>query len=209
MAPASGHYFAAEPGTPSERREIALHLPDRSLRLTTDRQVFSAGRVDPGTRYLLLDAPAPPATGTFLDLGCGYGPIACALAARAPGATVWAVDVNQRAIELCRANATANGLANVTVVPPDEVPAGTTFDLVWSNPPVRIGKAAMRDLLTSWLDRLRPTGSAVLVVQKHLGADSLHRWLETEGHPVDRLGSRGGYRLLEIRPKAPRRPAGA
>jgi 16S rRNA (guanine1207-N2)-methyltransferase len=198
MGEAAGHYFDAAPASRSKRGQVRLDLPDRSLVLATDRGVFSAERVDPGTKYLLLDAPTPPAAGTFVDLGCGYGPIACTLAARAPEAAVWAVDVNERALALCRDNAAALGLANVTVVAPGDVPGDLTVDLLWSNPPIRIGKAALHDLLDLWLARLTPAGTAILVVQKHLGADSLAAWLVERGWRVERLGSRTGYRLLEV-----------
>ncbi len=197
MPDPAGHYFDAEPAAASKPATVRLDLPDLSMALTTDRGVFSAERVDPGTKYLLLDAPAPPASGTFVDLGCGYGPIACTLARRAPGADVWAVDVNERALDLCRRNAEALGLTNVHPIVPD---AGheLAVDLLWSNPPIRIGKAALHDLLRTWLDRLTPAGAAVLVVQKHLGADSLHRWLDGSGWNAERLGSRTGYRLLQV-----------
>jgi 16S rRNA (guanine1207-N2)-methyltransferase len=194
----AGHYFDRDPAAPSAPSAVTLALPDLTVRLATDRGVFSAGEVDAGTRYLLLEAPPPPATGTLLDLGCGYGPIAVALARRSPGATVWGVDVNRRALELCRANAAAAGAANVVVAPPDEVPAGVRFDGLWSNPPVRIGKAALHDLLGRWLARLAPGAEAWLVVHKHLGSDSLARWLDGEGWAVERRGSRGGYRLLRV-----------
>lgn len=198
MVEAAGHYFEADPTVPSAPREVRLDLPDRTFHLTTDRGVFAAGQVDPGTKYLLLEAPAPPDTGSLLDLGCGYGPVACTLAARSPAATVWAIDVNRRALELCRANAAAAGLDNVTALTPEEWPADTAVDLIWSNPPIRIGKAALHGLLGTWLDRLSPGGRALLVVQRHLGADSLQRWLTDEGWPTERLGSRGGYRLLQV-----------
>jgi 16S rRNA (guanine1207-N2)-methyltransferase len=198
MPDAAGHYFDAQPGVASKPSSVSLTLPDRTLRLATDRGVFSAERVDDGTKYLLLEAPEPPPSGTFVDLGCGYGPIACTLAARAPGATVWAVDVNDRALALCQANAEAHALGNVRVTRPEDVPADLAVDLIWSNPPIRIGKAALHELLVTWLARLAPAGRAVLVVQKHLGADSLQRWLAGEGWPTERLGSRTGYRLLQV-----------
>jgi 16S rRNA (guanine1207-N2)-methyltransferase len=199
MGDAAGHYFEPDPASASRPRTVRLDLPDRSLVLQTDRGVFSADRVDPATKYLLLEAPDPPVRGSFVDLGCGYGPIACTLAARRPSAQVWAVDVNRRALDLCRENAAALELANVAVAEPDDVPADAAVDLVWSNPPIRIGKAALHDLLLAWLGRLSPAGSAVLVVHKHLGADSLQRWLDGEGWPAARLGSRDGNRLLEVR----------
>ena len=199
MGAADGHYFAPEPSAASKPRTVRLDLPDRSFSLQTDRGVFSGDGVAAATKYLLLEAPAPPPAGTFVDLGCGYGPIAVTLAARRPAATVWAVDVNRRALDLCRTNVDGLGLGNVGVYEADDVPAEGDVDLIWSNPPIRIGKAALHELLLTWLRRLAPTGSAVLVVHKHLGADSLHAWLEAEGWTTTRLGSRDGNRLLQVR----------
>jgi 16S rRNA (guanine1207-N2)-methyltransferase len=178
---------------------VRLDLPDLSLSLQSDRGVFSAGRIDPGTKVLLAEAPTPPASGHLLDLGCGYGPIALTLATRAPAATVWAVDVNERALALTRANAATAGLANVRAVAPDEVPADVRFAAIWSNPPVRVGKSVLHDLLDRWLVRLDDAGHALLVVQKHLGADSLHRWLRERGWAVERRASRMAYRVLDVR----------
>ena len=197
-----GQYFAAEPASPSQPRAVQLFLPDVSLELTTDRGVFAAAGVDPGTKVLLLEAPRPDPdeTGHLLDLGCGYGPIALTLARRAPASTVWAIDINRRARELCATNAAANGIANVRAVEPHAVPADVCFAGIWSNPPIRVGKPALHELLTTWLARLEPSGHAWLVVQKHLGADSLLRWMTDGGWPATRLASRQGYRVLEARP---------
>jgi 16S rRNA G1207 methylase RsmC len=194
------HYFDERPAVGSAETVVSVELPDTSFTLRTDRGVFSHGRLDPGTELLLRKAPSPPPRGELLDLGCGAGPIALTLARRAPEATVWAVDVNDRARALCASNAAANGVPNVVVVPPDEVPGDLRFDAIWSNPPIRIGKQALHDLLTTWLARLRPPGRAVLVVQRHLGADSLQRWLTDAGWPTSRLASARGYRLLDVRP---------
>ena len=195
-----GHYFDEEPAAASERRTVPLVLPDLSVALTTDRGVFARDAVDPGTKLLLLDGPAPPAEGDLLDLGCGYGPVAVALARRAPAARVWAVDVNRRALALCAENAVA-ARVDVRTATPAEVPDDVRFAGIWSNPPVRIGKEALHDLLTTWLDRLAPGGRATFVVHRHLGADSLARWLVDEGWPTTRTGSRMGYRLLEVLPR--------
>lgn len=190
------HYFDERPGTPSERQVVDVSLPDVAFTLATDRGVFSHGHVDTGTLLLLQLAPAPASSGHLLDLGCGAGPIALTLARRSPGATVWAVDVNERARELTAENAARNSIDNVRVVPPDAVPAEIRFATIWSNPPIRIGKPALHDLLATWLSRLADDGTAVLVVQKHLGADSLQRWLQEHGFPTERLASRSGFRLL-------------
>lgn len=195
----SGQYFERQPAAPSRPRTVTLALPDLTVDLSTDAGIFSADRIDPGTKYLLLEAPAPPTHGHLVDLGCGYGPIAVALARRAPEATVWAVDVNERALEVCGANAAALGLTNIRTVTPDEVPHDLVVDALYSNPPIRVGKAALHDLLRTWLGRLSPGARAWLVVQKHLGSDSLARWLIDQGWTTTRLGSRQGYRILEVR----------
>lgn len=192
---AGDHYFSEAPGAASRPRRISVAAGGDAFELITDRGMFSPDRLDPGTRFLLDAAPPPPVSGRFLDLGCGYGPIAVALARRAPGATVVAVDVNERARALCLANAAELGCDNVTVASPDDVGA-EPFDLIWSNPPIRIGKDALHALLVDWLPRLAPDGAAVLVVNRHLGADSLQRWLGEQGFPTERLASKRGYRLL-------------
>ncbi|MDQ6790907.1 MAG: methyltransferase [Candidatus Dormibacteraeota bacterium] len=167
--------------------------------LQTDSGVFSAERLDAGTRVLLAEAPPPPAQGELLDLGCGYGPIALALASWAPKARVWAVDVNERALELTRLNAEKAGLNNVIVCRPEEVAADLRFAAIYSNPPIRVGKAALHEVLLSWLPRLDEGDGAYLVVQSHLGSDSLARWLAGEGFRVRRLASKNAYRVLEVR----------
>jgi 16S rRNA (guanine1207-N2)-methyltransferase len=192
-------YFDADPAVASEPRLITLRLPGLAVDLTTDRGVFSGSRVDPGTDILLRKAPHPPDNGDLLDLGCGYGPIAFALALRSPGARIWAVDSNRRALELVRDTAGRLNLGNVEVAAPDAVPTEVRFAAIYSNPPVRIGKRPLHELLTRWLVRLEPQGAAYLVVQRHLGADSLAAWLEDEGHTVRRLAAKRSYRVLEVR----------
>ena len=193
------HYFATSPSAPSRPGEVVLRLPDVELVLATDTGVFSGSRVDPGTLALLRESEPPPHAGDVLDLGCGYGPIACALARRAPGSTVWAVDVNERARGLTAANAARLGLHNVRVAAPDEVPPAVRFAGLWSNPPVRVGKAALHELLSTWLARLEPGAAAWLVVNRHLGGDSLAAWLRTQGWDVARAASKAGYRILLAR----------
>jgi 16S rRNA (guanine1207-N2)-methyltransferase len=194
----SDHYFSAQPAAAHRPGQVRVILPDVYLALATDAGVFSASRLDPGTRLLLDDAPPPPASGDLLDLGCGYGPIACVLAARSPAAAVWGVDVNERALELCARNAVTAGLPNVRAVPPDDPALPPRFTAIWSNPPVRIGKDALHALLSRWLGRLEAGGLAHLVVGRNLGSDSLHHWLADQGWAVTRLSARSGYRLLQV-----------
>ena len=191
------HYFDEEPAVASDVAVVDVALPDVAFTMTTDRGVFSHGHLDTGTSLLLREAPAPAAAGDLLDLGCGSGAIALTMALRSPSARVWAVDVNARALELTAANAARNGLVIQTAIP-DDVPDDVRFTTIWSNPPIRIGKPQLQRLLLRWLSRLTDDGTAVLVVQKHLGADSLHRWLSEQGYETERITSKAGYRLLQV-----------
>ena len=198
----SDHYFSAEPSAPARRRQITFDVAGRGYRLSTAAGVFSAERLDAGTAVLLRKAtlPGPGTTGALLDLGCGYGAITAVLASRAPYATVYAVDVNTRALDLVRENATALEIADrVVAATPDEVPDGTRFAQIWSNPPIRVGKEELHGLLRRWLPRLEPDGTAWLVVARHLGADSLQAWLTAQGWPAQRHASQKGYRVLSVR----------
>ena len=195
----TAHYFNEDPEVPSARKRIDVSLPDGSFSIETDTGVFSHGRVDSGTKVLLMEAPALPASGNVLDLGCGSGPIAVTMARRAPGCGVWAIDVNERARQLTRDNASALGLTNVTVAAPDEVPDNVIFDVIWSNPPIKAGKKELHELLNRWLARLSPDGYAVLVVNKNLGSDSLAKWLTELGWTVKRISSRQGFRVLTVK----------
>ena len=193
------HYFSARPATPDERHTVSVELAGRQVDVQTAGGVFSPGHVDLGTRVLLREVPDPPGTGDLLDLGCGWGPLALTMALLSPSARVWAVDVNERALDLVRVNARRLGLGNVTAVLPDEVPRDVSFAAIWSNPPIRVGKGALHDLLRLWLPRLAPGGEGWLVAGRNLGADPLHRWLSDELHVrVDRAASAKGFRVLRV-----------
>ena len=197
----TSHYFSADAGGPDRRQTITATIWGRELRLLTANGVFAGDALDRGTAVLLRESPIPTGRPRILDLGCGYGPIALAIAEACPGAMVDAVDVNERALELCRHNARALGVADrVFVLRPDEVDPNTRYDEIWSNPPIRIGKEPLHVLLLHWLDRLRPDGVARLVVGKNLGADTLQRWLGEQGYDVQRTASAKGFRVLVVRP---------
>ena len=198
----TGHYFDDDPDVGSAPKRVELTVADRVVQIDTDRGVFGYGVVDRGTRYLIEQAPPPPPTGDLLDLGCGTGAIALALATRSPRAKIWAVDVNARARALVTANATLNGITTVrTIADVAELDPAVQLAAIWSNPPIRVGKAVLHAMLLTWLPRLAPEAAATLVVHKHLGSDSLQRWLTEQGYPTERLSSHAGYRLLPcVRP---------
>lgn len=198
----SDHYFTASPDSPPSLRSIRVRLAGRELELTTAGGVFSPDRVDAGTAVLLANTPAPPPSGHILDLGCGWGPIALALAFDAPHATVWGVDVNERALDLLRRNAADLGLTNINAATPDDVPADLSFRSIRSNPPIRVGKHELHGLLERWLPRLDERSDAWLVVQRNLGSDSLQRWIAAtfdRGYSVYRAATGRGYRVLKVR----------
>ncbi|MCL3776685.1 MULTISPECIES: methyltransferase [unclassified Actinomyces] len=199
----SEHYFTASPATGAAERTHVLTIRGREHEVTTASGVFSSDRLDKGTQVLLDHVPQPPAEGTFLDLGCGWGPVALALADASPGASVLAVDINERALDLTARNAAAAGHARVRVAEAGALArelrqTGRRLDLIWSNPPVRVGKEALHELLLTWLPLLGDTGEAWLVVGRNLGADSLARWLAQQGWTVDKQASSKGFRVLRV-----------
>lgn len=198
--PPPQHYFTSEPASEEELRTLDVELAGRSLRVFTSSGIFSPDRVDKGTAVLLRHVPEPPVSGTFLDLGCGWGPLALTLALTSGRAQVYAVDVNLRALELAHRNARAVGATGIRVCEPAQVPTHVSFDVIWTNPAIRIGKIALHEMLLQWLPRLTPGGSAYLVVSKNLGADSLQTWLggQDPRWQVERHASEKGFRVLRV-----------
>lgn len=202
----SEHYFTPRPGKNGELGElhdVQVKARGQEFSLKASDRVFSQDHLDIGTHQLLIRSPRLPKAGTFLDLGCGWGPLALMMAAEAPEASVWATDVNERALALTRLNADLLGFTNVYVVQADAaydeaLAKEVRFDVIWSNPPIRIGKPALREMLLRWLALLTPEGHAYLVVNRHLGADSLASWLNTKGYVSQKVASRKGFRILEV-----------
>ncbi|MCW2854470.1 MAG: transporter [Marmoricola sp.] len=192
------HYFTADPKAPFKRVPVRANVWGHWLELTSGSGVFAQGRLDIGTGVLLREQAPPVDARRILDLGCGYGVIGLAVAVAVPGCIVTAVDVNERAVLLANENAAQIGVADrFTAAVPDAVDPGLVFDEIWSNPPIRIGKEALHELLLTWLPRLAPGGRARLVVGKNLGADSLASWLADQGYPTAKVGSAKGFRVLE------------
>ncbi len=197
---ADEHYFTADPEAAFKRVPVSANVWGHWLELTSGSGVFAQGRLDIGTGVLLREQSPPEGARTVLDLGCGYGVIGLAIAVAVPGCTVTAVDVNERAILLANENAADLGVAErFRACRPDEVDPGATYDEIWSNPPIRIGKEALHALLLDWLPRLAPEGRARMVVGKNLGADSLAGWLADQGYPTAKVASAKGFRVLEAR----------
>jgi 16S rRNA (guanine1207-N2)-methyltransferase len=201
----SDHYFSETPDSQYKPKEIQVVIDGKTVVVTTAGGIFSPDHIDQGTGVLLNHLDEVPPSGNILDIGCGWGPIALSLASRAPQATIWAIDVNQRSLDLTAANAKRLGLTNIKTAKPDEVPADISFSAIWSNPPIRVGKDVLHEILLTWLPRLSIDAESYLVVQKNLGADSLSRWLETalgDAFSVIRVETAKGFRVLRVKNRA-------
>lgn len=195
------HYFASSPEGPLVPREITVTLNGHKYSVLTAAGIFSPEHIDQGTQVLLTHIEKANPSGNFLDIGCGWGPISLALALQSPKAKIYAVDVNERSLELTKLNADRLGIENIVVCKPEEVPSDIEFDEIWSNPPIRVGKVILHEILTLWLNRLTSGGTARLVVQKNLGSDSLHKWLIQEFSPSfesTRIDTSKTFRVLKV-----------
>ncbi|MDY5584929.1 MAG: methyltransferase [Arcanobacterium sp.] len=214
------HYFASSPKAVHHRLEFTTQIQGKEYVVCTDSGVFSPRQLDKGTAVLLHKLPTTEVAqvngvslgssvtvspGDFvLDLGCGWGPISLALAHNYPEAAILAVDVNERARELCAENLKRNGYTNFSTLDPETAltelrKSEAKLKLIWSNPPIRIGKEELHQMLRTWLELLAEDGVGYFVVQRNLGADSLQKWLQQEGYRVGKLGSAKGFRVLEVR----------
>jgi 16S rRNA G1207 methylase RsmC len=201
LAPSTEHYFSPQPAGDFKTTEIEVSLAGRELTVETAGSIFSPDRLDMGSDALMRIVPQTPETGNFLDLGCGWGPLAITMALEAPDAAIYAIDVNERALELTRRNAARLTLANIHVSTPTEVPADVNFDIIWSNPPIRVGKAELHSIMKHWIPRLLVGGIGYFVVAKHLGADSFEKWLRTEfadAYDVFREDHYKGFRVIKV-----------
>ena len=197
----ANHYFSETPEGELVPREISVTLGGVKTTVVTAGGVFSPEHIDQGTQVLLAHIASAKPTGIFLDIGCGWGPIALALAIQSPKATIYAVDVNERCLELTKINAQKLGLNNIIACKPEDVPVDVLFDEVWSNPPIRVGKEMLHEILTYWLQRLNKASVARLVVQKNLGSDSLQKWLSKElpqDFETSRMDSAKSFRVLKV-----------
>lgn len=201
MFVSDNHYFSSSPEGPLVTREIAVNLNGNKTQVLTAGGIFSPEHIDQGTQVLLAHIESANPSGTFLDIGCGWGPIALALALQSPKAKIYAIDVNERSLQLTKLNAEKLGIKNIIVCKPEEVPQDVVFDEIWSNPPIRVGKKVLHEILHLWLNRLVKGGTARLVVQKNLGSDSLHKWLMAEFSPAyesTRIDSSKTFRVLKV-----------
>ncbi len=194
----SDHYFTAQPHARSQPRQFTVSVREVELILTSDRGIFSHGRLDDGTLRLLKKMELPE-TGDFLDLGCGYGVIGLVAAKLRPGARVTMVDINERATKLAADNARANGISNVEVLTGDapQVLEERQFDVVLCNPPIRVGKQKLYELIADAAERLRPDGVLWMVIHTRQGAKSHLREVAPMFSECETVSRKWGYRVFK------------
>ncbi len=194
-------YFDESPDVPSDPKTVLFTFKEIDYVFETDRGVFSFERIDKATR-ILLDVLSEKYYGSqpelIIDVGCGYGPITCVVADQFPQAQIIGVETNQRARDLAIKNCRKNiGGDRIRIMSPAEVDDTIMVDLIISNPPIRIGKDALYELLRGWSTRLNADGQMWLVIAKNLGSDSTAAYLESEcGLKVHRVASKKGFRVL-------------
>ncbi|RCX14005.1 16S rRNA (guanine1207-N2)-methyltransferase [Fontibacillus phaseoli] len=196
------HYYTNQPATAHDRKVWDAKLRGQAFCFISDAGVFSKGGVDYGSR-VLIDAMEVPVDARVLDVGCGYGPIGLSAALLASRGHVTMIDVNGRAVELAKENATANRITNVTVLQSDLFAelGEEKFDIVLTNPPIRAGKEIVHTIFEGAFERLRDGGSLWIVIQKKQGAPSAKQKLESLFDSVEEVTKDKGYRIYKATKK--------
>ena len=189
------HYYTQEPTSKHEEHAFTLECAGRALRFETDAGVFSKLRLDPGTA-LLLKALQESFSGRALDLGCGWGPVGCCMAARWQHARIALCDVNERAAGLARENLRRNNLSGEVSCGDGLDAVEGAFDLIAVNPPIRAGKAVIYRLFAQSAQRLTAGGNLYVVMRRAQGAESAEKELKTLFSKVETVERGGGYRVF-------------
>lgn len=192
-------YFTENPTVDHDEHQVNYHLAGINLNLTTDAGVFSKNRVDYGSGVLIeqmLDQDLPG--GNILDVGCGYGPIGLFAAKKWPDRQVDMVDVNERAMDLARRNASANGAGNVNIFASDRYQeVSGQYAMIVTNPPIRAGKAIWSSILSEAKEHLVDGGILLVVIQKKQGAPSAKKLMAASLGNCEILTRDKGYYILK------------
>lgn len=198
------HYFSKSPEVKSAKKSFAFDFLDKRYIFNTDKGVFAGSYLDKGTQILLAESvpwlQKRIKTGSkvnIVDLGCGYGPIATILQSNFEESNFFGIEINERAIALAKENFKQNRLNIKCYESLDEyVEENETVDFIISNPPVKIGKKLLYELMLSWLNKVEI--GALIVMQKHLGSDSFIEWCNQQGFNAKKIASKKGFRIIEI-----------
>lgn len=188
------HYFEYDKDLKSKEKEITVDINDVKFKFITDNGVFSKKGLDFGTRTLLSSLNIDNIKGDVLDLGCGYGPIGIYIK-KTTNSNVTMIDINKRSVELSKKNASLNNV-DVNVIESDKYENITgKFDYIISNPPIRVGKKILYELLFEAKNYLKEKGQLWIVVNKDQGAKSLVEDLKTE-YQVEVINKNKGFYVI-------------
>src|SRR5699024_440279 len=181
--------------------ELPCSLKGNEYKLLASGGVFSKHCIDLGTRTLIEAFKIPETNGGILDLGCGYGPIGLALATKYSNRLITMADVNERAVELAKENASRNGVANVEIYESDgfkQIPSGK-YAAILTNPPIRAGKKVIYQWFEEIASYLAEAGELWIVVQKKQGAPSMKKFLSGIYQKVETVAHEKGYHIIRAR----------
>jgi 16S rRNA (guanine1207-N2)-methyltransferase len=193
----SGHYFENQSVKDDKKYTVQFTLAQRTYTLHASRGVFSKKTLDTGTEILLKILLQETLSGSFLDLGCGYGPVGCVMASVHPELDVTLVDINHRAVADALHNAQQLGLDLQGVVSDGLNELSRMFDGIAFNPPIRAGKQSIYNLYRQSKEHLTPSGALYVVIRKDKGALSHVTYLETLFSKVTLLTRDKGYHVYK------------
>jgi len=193
------HYYTSAPTSVHKTAYVEMTYRDHALRFETDSGVFSRTELDRGTE-VLLDSLPDEVGGAVLDMGCGWGVIGVAVGKHWPGTVITMADINQRACDLSRKNADANGV-QASVIESDgyEKVLGNRYDLILQNPPIRAGKAVIYKMFADASVCLAESGELWLVIRKQQGAPSAITYLKTLFGDVETVEKKSGFWIIRCR----------
>jgi len=174
LSNATSHYFIESPELLTRERELSLEIFGRRLKFFTNNGLFSCDKIDEAS--LTLVKTMPELSGTFLDLGCGYGVIGITLAAKNSIALTCS-DINRIALDYAKKNAERNSVSANFIHSDGFAEISGGFDNIALNPPIHAGKEIVYRLYEEAATRLNPGGSFFIVIQKKHGAESTIRKL--------------------------------
>ena len=190
------HYFTNEENLKSEIEKVIAEINGIPFYFYTDNGVFSKGELDFGTELLLKNFKYDnPNNKMLLDIGCGCGPIG--IYASHLGFTVDMSDVNKRAIHLSKMSLKEQGL-NANVFESDAYKNITNkYDYIVSNPPIRVGKEKLYEIVMNSKEHLKYGGSLWIVVRKQQGAESLIRDMKKVYKSVEVITKKKGFYITK------------
>ncbi|MBR6689825.1 MAG: class I SAM-dependent methyltransferase [Bacilli bacterium] len=190
-----GYYFDKNTNVESKEVTTRAELNGRLYIFKTDNNVFSKRGLDFGTRTLLESIDIKNISGDVLDFGCGYGPIGIYIKSNTD-ANVDMIDVNERALNLARSNANINKV-DVNIFESDIYSnVSKKYNYIITNPPIRVGKKILYEILIKAKDYLKEEGHLIFVINKDQGAKSTMKDMQ-EYYSVKLLEKNKGFYVID------------